>query len=752
VESAEAVAKVEEWLRAVHGPDFSAPDGAGLRVDHDKVLRIPEGWLVPYNTIAYLDEGHAEKEIFPPPSVIVREPDGELRQAHPQPGGLSVPVAFPGQENWREVVDPEYAKSGLGHLGVPLQAVAGWVKVGPEGQQTGEERENPEYRAGPIRRGYPKPQNKLETLLSFASVGWLTRELFLIGLLRCEVYVPADAETGKTSRFYFNADRGELKVFSSTRNLPSREHGYWQVDIATLAGYEAPPNLVINGGPATFEDVGGAELAEIAQRFPRREPSIDVTDRCPEAQEDLVRIAEDTATRMGLPEPVALPLGAAEKARKRGFELTVEECQKTVLGQSWLRRLKLPEPPPGRPNDLRANGLAPSYDDEGQIVPRLDTFGKYFERDTSGAKFGWQRVTGAYVGFAIGEALGAAVDRMRLDEIHAAYGPDGVTDLQVAYDLPGRIGPLTQRLLFATEAVIRSPHREQPESREAEQALGTVARNALLRWLYTQGAPLENPDGWLVKVPELKVRREADGTSDAALNAMYALATVAPNAVPMSGPEALVSALPAAMTGAGHGSGLSGGSRQAVRSLVGITHPNEVDLEASTYLTWLFEPALTSEAFSYPIWNLTREIFSDANPDQRGPVWAELKKMVADAVPFFGKHGLPDLRIPELVGDGKTTLSVLGRAFAALSGFENYPEQALLRSVNHGGRSALTGAIAGALLGARTGIPGLPQKWVEQLELRYLIENIATDAFWHFDRHSAFGVLGDQWAKRYPRW
>ncbi|MEC3974642.1 ADP-ribosylglycohydrolase family protein [Amycolatopsis sp. H20-H5] len=749
MESAEAVAKVGQWLRAVHGPDVSEPGGAGVRVDHEKVLRIPEGWSVPYNTTAYLDEGHPEKEIFPPPSVIVREPDGELRQAHPHPGGLSIPVAYPGQEAWREVVDPEYSKAGLGELGVPLQAVAGWVKVAADGVQTGEERENPEYGSGPIRRGYPKPDNRTETLLLFASVGWLTREQLLIGLLRCEVYVPLDLETGKTSRFYFNEDRGELKVFSSTKHLPSREHGYWKVDLATLAGFESPPNLVINGGPATFEDVSGAELAEIARRFPRREAHVDVNGRCPEAEEDLERVARDTAVRMGLAKPVEPPLRAAELARRRGFELTVEECQKTVLGESWLRRLDLPEPSPGRPNDLRANGLATTYDNEGRPVPRLDTFGKYFEHDNTHARFGWQRVAGAYVGFALGEAMGAAVDRLRLDEIHNLYGPDGVTDLPVAFDQPGRIGPLTQRLLFYTEAVIRSPHREKPESREAEQQLGSVVRGALQRWLHTQGAPLDNADGWLVKVPELQVRRTAD---DAELNAWHALATVSPHSVPMRGPDALVAALPSAMTVSGSGSALSGGSRQAVRTLAGVTHPGEVELVAATYLTSVFEQALTGEAFSFPVWNLSREIFDDADPRQSGPVWADLKAMVAESVPFFGKNGLPALRVPELIGDGLGTLPVLGRAFAALSGFENYPEQALLRAVNHSGRSALTGALAGALLGARTGIPGLPQKWLEQLELRYLIENLASDAFWHFDRQSALNQLGQEWAQRYPRW
>ena len=743
MEAAEAIGKVDGWLRAVHGPEVSGP--GGLRVDHDRVLRIPEGWSVPYNTVAYLDEGKPEKEIFPPPSVVVREPDGELRQAHPHPGGLSIPVAFPGAENWREVVDPEYAKAGLGELGVPLQAVAGWVKVDAEGTQTGEERENPEYKAGPIRRGYPKPENPLETLLSFFSVGWLTRELMLIGLLRCEVFVPLDLESGKTDRFYFTEERNELKVFSSTRHLPPREHGWWRVDVATLADFEHPPNLVINGGPTTFEDVSSGELTAISKRFPRHEPRVDTNGRCPEAEEDLVRLAADTATRMGLDTPVPPPLAAAERARRRGFELTAEECQKTVLGQSWMRRLSMPEPPRSKPNDLRANGLAPAFDNNGRMVPRLDTFGKYFEHTLDGFKYGWQRVTGAYVGFALGEALGAAVDRMRLDEIHTKFGPEGVTDLAVAFDQPGRIGSLTQRLLFYTEAVIRSPHREQPES---EAQFPDVVRRALQRWLRTQGAPMDELDGWLVLVPDLHARRSAD---DAELNAYHRMVTQAANAVPMTGPAALIPALPAALTLGGPGSGFSGGIRQAVRDLVGVTHTDETDLAAATYLAWIFEPALTSEAFSYPVWNLSREVLTPDNTFQTGPEWAAISAMVAESVPFFGKHGLPDLRMPELIGDGKGTLSVLGRAFAALSGFENYPEQALLRAVNHGGNSALTGAIAGALLGARTGVPGLPQKWVDQLELRYLVENVASDAFWHFDRHSALSALGDQWIERYPR-
>jgi hypothetical protein len=38
------------------------------------------------------------------------------------------------------------------------------------------------------------------------------------------------------------------------------------------------------------------------------------------------------------------------------------------------------------------------------------------------------------------------------------------------------------------------------------------------------------------------------------------------------------------------------------------------------------------------------------------------------------------------------------------------------------------------------------------LELRYLVENVAADAFWHFDRYSALGEMREEWRQRYPPW
>ena len=54
-------------------------------------------------------------------------------------------------------------------------------------------------------------------------------------------------------------------------------------------------------------------------------------------------------------------------------------------------------------------------------------------------------------------------------------------------------------------------------------------------------------------------------------------------------------------------------------------------------------------------------------------------------------------------------------------------ERALIAAVNHKGDSDSTGAIAGNLVGAQIGKSGLPAKYMTQLELLPLIEDVADD-------------------------
>jgi ADP-ribosyl-[dinitrogen reductase] hydrolase len=55
------------------------------------------------------------------------------------------------------------------------------------------------------------------------------------------------------------------------------------------------------------------------------------------------------------------------------------------------------------------------------------------------------------------------------------------------------------------------------------------------------------------------------------------------------------------------------------------------------------------------------------------------------------------------------------------------PEEAIVAAVNHAGDSDSTGAITGNIVGATHGPSVLPSRWLEQLELRDVIEILATD-------------------------
>lgn len=707
MEAAEAVAKVEQWLLDAHGAD------SGLRADHDNVRLIPEGWSVPYNTVAFLDEGNLDQEIMPPPVLIVREPDGELRHAAPHPGGLSIPVRYPNREYWAEIVDPEYLEAGLGVLGVPPAAVAGWHLIAADGTDTGEQRENPGYITGPMRRGYPRPLTKLDHLVEFRHIGWLDQRQFVVGLLETELVMPL--RDGKIHHERTKDGRREIDAWTSTRFFPPGSHQWIWLDPVTFLEQVPEADLNILGPWGLRATASTEELRDALTRFVRWAPRAEAQGHCPEAMPDLGTLAADVAARIGLAEPEPLPLDAADNARAHGFELTVDECRRVVIGRSWVRRMRMPLAP-RPPAEPAAFGLAPGYDQDGRRALRVDSFGK-FSPGVPETNLSWQRVLGAYVGFALGEALGLPVDRLDVDEITRTHGPAGVTDLAIAFDQPGQIGPMTQRLLFLTEAFLRAP---------SGAALATASEDAVRRWKHTQGETDPKIAGWLPHQPELHAQRRADPADL------------------VGGPATLLGALPGVLSVGGTGEIPFGQSEPAVRTLSRLPGSTDSDLTASVYLGLLLERSL-ERGFSPALWVSSAAVLVD----RQGPGWDDVREIAAQSLLGIGRRGLHHIREPEHIGSGQDALSVLGRALAAVSGFENNPEGALLRAVNHSGRSALTGAIAGALIGARNGVPELPQKWLDRLELRPLIERVVTDVTRTFTGGPE-GEEGQRWVRRYP--
>lgn len=90
---------------------------------------------------------------------------------------------------------------------------------------------------------------------------------------------------------------------------------------------------------------------------------------------------------------------------------------------------------------------------------------------------------------------------------------------------------------------------------------------------------------------------------------------------------------------------------------------------------------------------------------------------------------LDELDAIHLLGQGWVAEETLAIAIYCSLKYPKDIERALIAAVNHGGDSDSTGAVTGNILGASLGAEGIPQKFVENLELRDVILEIADDLY-----------------------
>jgi ADP-ribosylglycohydrolase len=115
------------------------------------------------------------------------------------------------------------------------------------------------------------------------------------------------------------------------------------------------------------------------------------------------------------------------------------------------------------------------------------------------------RIKGSLLGGAVGDALGAGIEFLSLDDVRERFGLFGVDDFVSVYGREGAITDDTQMTLFTTEGVIRSWVRMEERG---ICHIPSIVHHAYLRWLLTQG---ERPkkhfeistDGWLYGVAAL---------------------------------------------------------------------------------------------------------------------------------------------------------------------------------------------------------------------------------------------------------
>jgi len=357
------------------------------------------------------------------------------------------------------------------------------------------------------------------------------------------------------------------------------------------------------------------------------------------------------------------------------------------------------------------------------------------------------KFVGCMQGGAVGDALGAPIEFLSIDEIRARYGNEGIKDY-VEYEGPkGAFTDDTQMTLFTAEALLRGEHDRIV--RGIEGTLHALAHQSYLRWLHTQDIPIKTaPEkgdtydikkGWLVKQKILHQQRGPGNTVVEALKSGKA-GTIEH---PINNSKGCGTVMRIAPVGLMY-YGKSEKAFAVACDFSSITHGHPTGYLSAGFLAALIaglaerEPLLEAIAYAKKIlkeWKNHEETL-DA-----------VERAIEMAHDIKRKKTKPTPATIEKLGQGWVAEEALAMALLASLVYEKDFKKGILFAVNHGGDSDSTGAITGNILGLVNGLEHIPDKWIEQLIAQDIVRQMGKDL------HSRLKGTADspdrEWTEKY---
>lgn len=358
------------------------------------------------------------------------------------------------------------------------------------------------------------------------------------------------------------------------------------------------------------------------------------------------------------------------------------------------------------------------------------------------------RFLGCLLGGAVGDALGAPVEFMKRTEILRRFGPNGITQYVPAYGGLGTITDDTQMSLFTAEGLIRGWVRGRFKGITTYSG---VTAHAYLRWLQTQG---ERPScdidfgtdepGWLFQQRQLHSRRAPGNTCLSALRAMSSLGEPARN--DSKGCGGVMRVAPVGLFAwrlrqyeSAHDAFRLG------TELAALTHGHPTGALTGGVLAVLIL-ALTDGA-SLP------EALAASKAILRAETGHEETLRAIERAETLAVSGLPHEEAIARLGQGWIAEEALAISIYCALVARNF-KQGVILAVNHDGDSDSTGSIVGNLLGAMHGVKAIPTEWLEPLELRDVITELAEDLYafkdWQIGEYSENEKLNQRIWQKYP--
>lgn len=353
---------------------------------------------------------------------------------------------------------------------------------------------------------------------------------------------------------------------------------------------------------------------------------------------------------------------------------------------------------------------------------------------------------GCLLGGAAGDALGYAIEFDREEAIAARYGSHGIRDYQLDERGLAPFSDDTQMTLYTANSLLCSLAALSAQAYGGTQASGgapapapaTMPSPAALaayapaqmaqfyvEWMYTQVSPypLAEPKAWISSLPELFASRAPGVTCMNACDAMASGAKAVNNSKGCGGimrmaPVGLINTCPS----------FSGVELQCLGAqLAELTHCHELGWMPAGVFAHIVSLLSRNEASSVretatQALNTLPEAFPNAH------YLGQLQELLRYTL-RLADSDIPDLEAIHALGEGWVAEEALAIGLLCSLRHEDDFAGAITSAVNHGGDSDSTGAIAGNIVGAHLGLAGIPQCYLEHLELRDTISKIADDLF-----------------------
>ena len=341
-----------------------------------------------------------------------------------------------------------------------------------------------------------------------------------------------------------------------------------------------------------------------------------------------------------------------------------------------------------------------------------------------------KKICGSLLAGAIGDALGYQIEFKR-----------NIKEKEITkFNGHGIISDDTQMTLFTANALIWNA------TRASMRGISMLPEDAVylgyLDWLDTQyHRKGERSISWIKDIPELNVPRAPGNTC------MMALASGKKGTIeePINNSKGCGGVMRVAPVGLYHRNSRSAGIIAARVSAITHGHPLGIIpayILSSMISLIVYKNMSIESALDKAIEELEEDnIFDQENIN----IMLDLIKKAKE----LSKENILDTLAIKKIGEGWVAEEALAIALYSALKYSNSIEEPLICAVNHDGDSDSTGAIAGNIIGASLGVDNISKYYLDDLELKDVIIEIANDLGTKIPISEYSKDADENWEKKY---